>query len=123
MISLKAFAAISLTGLGAAAMSADVYLASRARTPQAPSSTEPRTQRSLAPRAVRMTSEPQVVNSDTAVTLAPVTIYSRAPAARVRHKVAPTRELVPCSDWRSLGAVGHGVRQLCPQDSPAGGAP
>ena len=114
MISIKAIAAISLTGLGAAAMSADVYLANHA-TPAPPDLT-PEPPRTFHPLVVPTPAPAPVA---TVVTLEPVTILASAPAPRVARRVskpAPApRELVPCSEWRSLesGPAGHRVQTLC----------
>lgn len=115
MISIKAIAAISLTGLGAAAMSADVYLASHTTTIP-PEAREPtRSFNALVPER----SLPSPAPTEAVVTLEPVTIYASAGAPRSVHralKVAPqARELVPCSEWRALesGPAGHRVQALC----------
>ena len=118
MISIKAIAAISLTGLGAAAMSADVYLASHTTTVPA-EAREPT--RGFHPRvpARSVPSAPSPAPAEAVVTLQPVTIYASAGVPRsVRRalKAAPeARELVPCSEWRSLesGPAGHRVQALC----------
>lgn len=113
MISIKALMAISMTGLGAAAMGADVYLASH--------KTEAVHAEPVATRPVALAAKvdpPAPV--DRTVTLEAVTVYG---SVWTPHKAAsaPQRALVPCSDWRSLesGPAGHRVQQLCFADVPA----
>jgi hypothetical protein len=109
MISIKAISAIALTGLGAATVSTDVYLATQ--QPRAPAA---------APVA-EMPPPPKVEAPAPAVTapapappveIEPVIIYGRKPGPQ------PKQELVACSDWQSLssGPVDRGVRTLCLRD-------
>jgi len=118
MISIKAISALGLTGLGAATMSTDVYLAHQkplvpplsvvyeplpAPPPEAPPVVTP---------------EPEASPS---IELAPIVVY-----ARPAHSApAPTRALAACSDWRSLesGPQARGVRSLCMSDVPINVAP
>ena len=112
MISIKALMAISLTGLGAAAMGADAYLASH--HPVA-ARVEPVTHEPLLVAMTPETPEPSPVVEDRVVTLDPVTIYARTVTPRRVARKAPERVLVPCSEWRSLesGPAGHQVQRLC----------
>jgi hypothetical protein len=109
MVSIKAISAIALTGLGAATVSTDVYLATqqpRAPAPAAaPVAEMPPPPKAPAPAAtVPATSQP--------VEIEPVIIYGRKPGPQ------PKQELVACSDWQSLssGPVDRGVRTLCLRD-------
>jgi hypothetical protein len=115
MISIKALVAVTLSGLGAAAMSADVYLVNqRPLVPAAPTVLEAPPSPRPAPVAVAARAP-----APRPLQLEPVTIYARA----VRPHVAarPTRPLAVCSDWRSMdsGPASRGVRSLCLTDAPA----
>jgi hypothetical protein len=116
MITMKAIAAISLTGLGAGTMSTDMYLASHATSTPPAMPVEAKS-----PPAFVPAEPPPSRAAGSVVTLEPVTIYASAALARVVRRTpqaaapAQPRELVPCSDWRSLesGPAGHRVQSLC----------
>src|SRR5882757_5037565 len=122
MISAKVFAAIAVTGFGAATMGTDAYL-SAAETAPAPPHREQR------PPAAARRPEPVAVSVREPVPvlmLDPVTIYARiAPRARAIAPPAPPKELVVCSHWRApeSGPTGRGVRDLCMADFPTGAPP
>jgi hypothetical protein len=109
MISIKAISALTLTGLGAATMSTDVYLANQKPAPP-PYSVVIETRHGSPPATVpigeRAPTEAPPLELD------PVVITGRL------HKAvpqAPKRELTVCSDWHSLasGPAARGVRALC----------
>jgi hypothetical protein len=118
MISIKAISALGLTGLGAATMSTDVYLANQ--KPLAPPLSIV-----YAPLPAPPPEAPPVVTPEpeaaASIELAPIVVYAR-PANRAP---APTRALAACSDWRSLdsGPATRGVRTLCMSDVPVNVAP
>ncbi|HVW27519.1 MAG TPA: hypothetical protein VHC69_19275 [Polyangiaceae bacterium] len=124
MFRIKAIATLALAGLGGATMGTDVYLSSHHPSPSPTAFELPKYEAPKpAPVAVPERAAPAAARST--VTIAPVTIASRIP---VHHRVAPQiaqppaeKELVPCSEWRSLdtGPADRGVRTLCVRDVPA----
>ena len=113
MISIKAISAIGLTGLGAATVSTDVYLATQ--SPRAPvveiapiTEAPPPPKPELPAAAAVAAPAPQPP-----LEIAPVIIYGRKPTP------PPTkRDFVPCTDWQSMasGPASRGVRTLCLRD-------
>ncbi len=109
MISIKAGLAITLFGLGGAAMGSVAYLEYGKRIPVAePELATP------APLRVMTKSEAPPDPVNTAVSIEPVVIYGRI-AHHETPLAKPPKAMVVCSGWRSLGPVGHGVRALCIQ--------
>jgi hypothetical protein len=110
MITMKALAAIALTGMGAGAMGANAYMLSHTgeRAHVAAHVNAP-------PPAAARREAPPAPAADPVIVLEPVTLRVRPPAARAVSHKAPPRELAPCSSWRPLesGPAGHGVRALC----------
>jgi len=115
MISIKAISAIGLTGLGAATVSTDVYLATQ--KPRAPAGyVEPRpVTETPPPPKLEPLAAPAADVPDPAppLEIAPVIIYGRKPAPPPSK-----RDFVPCTDWQSMasGPASRGVRTLCLRD-------
>lgn len=111
MISMKAVAALALSGLGAASMANLARLEYGRRAPVAVRVAAP-----APPRVVPRSAAPPPPATNRVVTLEPVLVYARA-APRVAPRPKPERKLAACSDWRQVesGPAGHGVRVLCVQ--------
>jgi hypothetical protein len=121
MISIKAISAIVLTGLGAATVSTDVYLANQKPRPAGleavPVVEAPPPPAAPAPAAAPVAVAPAALPP---LEIPPVMIVGRRPAARPPAKQEPAKqqEYVACSDWRSManGPAARGVRTLCLRD-------
>ena len=113
MISIKAISAIALTGLGAATVSTDVYLANQKPAPAG--AVAPATEAPPPPKLRPLAAAPaaNLPAPPPPLEIAPVVIYGR----RRAHPPAK-QELVACSDWHSLanGPAARGVRTLCLRD-------
>jgi hypothetical protein len=118
MISIKAISALGLTGLGAATMTTDVYLANKA--PSAPPLSIVYEPLPAMPPEAQPVAVPEPVPTPS-LELAPMIIYARA----AHPAPAPTTSLAACSEWRALdsGPAGRGVRTLCMADVPVNATP
>ena len=115
MISLKAAAAVTLTGLGASTLGVDGYLLSNHHRIESNAPAEG----FLPPVRIAVPDKSTSVEVETPALLVLEPVLIRA---RVRHRAAPEAPaaLVPCSDWQSLasGPAARHVQRLCTPASP-----